>query len=164
MESVLVAFENYAETIKLQSARNEFVGRLIKTTDLSNTSTNQPPQVIENVDNTTILHELSDIIDTYIHADRNNKYYSPSLSKNEKIAELNELQQMLADLEKQEHESTQQFNEKNEYLIQLKDKKGVIVGSQQVTATESDLIIEPTATHLSADSSYINELKAHTSK
>ena len=164
MESVLVAFENYAEIIKLQSARNEFVGRLIKTTDLSNTNTNQLPQVIENVDNTTILHELSDIIDTYIHADRNNKYYSPNLNKNEKLAELNELQQMLADLEKQELESTQQLTEKNEYLIQLKGKKGVVVGSQQQEVTESDHIIEPTATHLSADSNYVNELKTHTSK
>ena len=123
MNPTLVNYERFADSIKLQSSRNDFVNKLM-ILDPSN------PEIIQNStfpdtikNNEQVIALLKQKVDELVQAERENLSINTSDALNQEDAkEIEKLRIILKGLKSEEEEVNSKINERKQYKQKLLDQ------------------------------------------
>jgi len=123
MNPTLVNYERFADSIKLQSSRNDFVNKLM-VLDPSNpeiTKNTTFPDTIKN--NEQVIALLKQKVDELVQAERENLSINTSDALNQEDAkEIEKLRIILKGLKAEEEEVNSKINERKQYKQKLLDQ------------------------------------------
>lgn len=154
MNTALTNYERYADLIKLQSSRNDFVNKLM-VLDPSNpeiTKNTTFPDTIKNNDQVITL--LKQKVDELIQAERENLSINTSDTLNQVDAkEIEKLKIILKGLKSEEDEVNSKINEREQYKQKLLDqaqdiKSGIQLLRPKNQNAERVVPVEVTSTNI----------------
>lgn len=143
MNTTLVTYERFADSVKLQSSRNDFVNKLIAL-DPSNPEiapNTTYPDTIKN--NEQVIALLKQKVEELVQAERENLSINTSDAVNEAdVKEIEKLRIILKGLKSEEEEVKAKINEREQYKQKLLDqaqdiKSGIQLLRPKVPTTDN---------------------------